>query len=96
VDTLGAFLCELFQVIEARKRELPAGSYVASLMQGEEMALLRKIGEEATEVLLAAVQPGQPGLVAEVADLWFHCLVVLSRYGLSLEDLKTELQARRG
>jgi len=89
-------LTQLFRVVEQRKRELPEGSYVADLLKGKQNALLRKIGEEATEVMLAAVEPAQPGLVAETADLWFHSLLVLARYDYTLDDLLAELRGRRG
>jgi len=88
-------LSELFRVIQRRQENPPEGSYVAALLEGPESGLLRKIGEEATEVMLAAVEPGQPDLVPEAADLLFHTLVVLVRYGYSLDDLMGELRLRR-
>ncbi len=88
-------LSELFEVIESRKRKPPQGSYVARLLGGHWDEALRKIGEEATEVMLAAVEPGHPSLVAEVADLWFHSLIVLARYDHTLDELLKELRSRR-
>ena len=96
-------LAELAAVIESRK---PAhggdagASYVARLLHQGPNAFLKKIGEEATEVVMAAKDAdagGDPAkVVAEVADLWFHTLVALAHYGLSPADVLTELQRRAG
>lgn len=96
-------LADLAAVIESRK---PAhggdagASYVARLLHQGPNAFLKKIGEEATEVVMAAKDAdagGDPAkVVAEVADLWFHTLVALAHYGLSPADVLTELQRRAG
>jgi len=83
-------------VIEWRKAADPAASYVASLLAAPEDRVLRKIGEEATETLLAAKEGDKIRLVAEVADLWFHCLVLLARHGLGPADVLRELARREG
>jgi phosphoribosyl-ATP pyrophosphohydrolase len=86
----------LAATIESRKGDDPARSYVASLMQKDEDVLLKKIGEEATETVLAAKGGEQLALVREVADLWFHCLIVLARHGLGPGDVLAELHRREG
>lgn len=74
----------------------PAKSYVAKLfMQGDD-AMLKKIGEEATEVVLAAKGGERLHLVREVTDLWFHCMIVLAHHGLGPADVLAEMQRREG
>lgn len=85
---------ELFQIIEDRKREKPAGSYTAHLMDSGENLILRKIGEETLEVLFAAKDEGQQRLIEESADLIYHLWVLLSYKGVGLEQLKSELALR--
>jgi phosphoribosyl-ATP pyrophosphohydrolase len=78
----------------------PDESYVSRLCHKGDDAVLQKIGEEATEVVLAAKDVRQGGaptaLVGEVADLWFHCLVMLSHFDLSPADVLAELERREG
>ena len=89
-------LARLAATIESRKAADPGSSYVASLFAKGGDAILKKIGEEATETVMAG-QDGVPGrLVSEVADLWFHCLVLLARHGLSPADVLAELARREG
>ena len=82
--------------IESRKGGDAATSYVARLLAGEEDALLKKIGEEATETVLAAKSGDRLHLVRETADLWFHCMVLLGRHGLGPGDVLAELHRREG
>lgn len=96
-------LAQLAAIIESRKVALggdPATSYVARLLQKGPDAFLKKIGEEATEVVMAAKDLDHGGdatkLVGEVADLWFHCLVALAHYGLHPSDVIAELRRREG
>ncbi|MFC5133139.1 MULTISPECIES: phosphoribosyl-ATP diphosphatase [Haloferacaceae] len=91
-----AVLDELFATIESRKRELPEGSYTASLFTHEkgENAVLEKIGEESTEAILAAKDDDLEELTYESADLVYHLLVLLSMKDLDLEDLRGELRDR--
>jgi phosphoribosyl-ATP pyrophosphohydrolase len=94
-------LAALADVIESRRDGDPQSSYVARLLARAPDAILKKIGEEATETVLAAKDadrdPGAAGrLVAETADLWFHCLVMLAHYGLRPEQVLAELQRRAG
>ena len=89
-------LMRLARLVESRKAADPSTSYVAKLLSGEEDALLKKIGEEATETVLAAKSGDRLHLVRETADLWFHCLIMLARYGLGPQDVLAELQRREG
>jgi phosphoribosyl-ATP pyrophosphohydrolase/phosphoribosyl-AMP cyclohydrolase len=89
-------LATLASTIESRKGADAGTSYVASLLAGGEDALLKKIGEEATETMLAAKDQDRGHLVAEVADLWFHCLVLLARHGAGPDDVLAELARRQG
>jgi phosphoribosyl-ATP pyrophosphohydrolase len=82
--------------IESRKEGDAATSYVARLLAGNEDALLKKIGEEATETVLAAKSGDAQHLVRETADLWFHCMILLARHGLAPADVLAELQRREG
>jgi phosphoribosyl-ATP pyrophosphohydrolase len=96
-------LARLAQVIESRKPAQggdPEKSYVARLLHKGPDAFLKKIGEEATETVMAAKDVDHGGdkakLVGEVADLWFHCMIALAHYGLSPADVVAELSRREG
>ena len=96
-------LARLAATIESRKREHggdPDKSYVARLLHRGPDAFLKKIGEEATEVVMAATDLDRGGdrakLVGEVADLWFHCMVALAHYGATPHDVIAELERRAG
>ena len=93
-------LARLAAVIETRRGGDPDVSYVARLLVRGEDAILKKIGEEATETVLAAKDAGAGGakerIIAETADLWFHCLVMLAHYGLGPQQVLAELQRRAG
>jgi len=89
-------LVRLAATIEARKTAAPDSSYVATLFAKGEDAILKKIGEEATETVMAAKDGDKLRLTAEVADLWFHCLVLLAFHGLDPEDVFAELSRREG
>ena len=93
-------LLRLAAVIDSRKGGDPDQSYVSRLFHKGDDAVLKKIGEEATEVVLAAkdVRLGaeRKALVGEVADLWFHCLVMLSHFDLNPADVLAELERREG
>jgi phosphoribosyl-ATP pyrophosphohydrolase/phosphoribosyl-AMP cyclohydrolase len=83
------------QIVAARKAAPPAGSYVAGLLARVEAAVCRKIGEEAVEVVTAALGgEGDRRVVEEVADLWFHTLVLLGRRSIPLRDVLEELARR--
>lgn len=89
-------LQRLTETLEARKQAAPDSSYVAKLFSKGEDAILKKVIEEAGEVLLASKDNDKPHLVYEVADLWFHSLVLLAHKGLSAEDVLNELARREG
>ncbi len=82
--------------IEERKSGDTEHSYVARLLAKGEDAILKKIGEEATETVLAAKDGDRLHLVRETADLWFHCMIMLAHYGLGPQDVLSELQRREG
>ena len=92
----GGTLARVAATIEARKHADPKSSYVASLLAGGDDAVLKKIGEEATETVLAAKAGDPAHITHEVADLWFHCLVMLARHGLSPDHVLSELERRHG
>ena len=89
-------LARVAATIESRKGAEPASSYVAALFAKGDDAILKKIGEEATETVMAAKDGDKIRVVAEVADLWFHCLVLLARHGLGPSDVLAELARREG
>jgi len=89
-------LQRLAETLEARKQASPESSYVAKLFSKGEDAILKKIGEEATEVILASKSGDRTHLVYETADLWFHCMVLLAKHGLSAGDVLDELARREG
>ena len=92
-----AMLEVLERVLQSRKVERPAGSYTASLFDRGEAQICRKIGEEATEVVTAALGGESDGrVVSEVADLWFHTMVLLAARGLPLRRVFEELASRHG
>ncbi len=88
---------DLFAVIEDRKRELPEGSYTASLFTHEkgENAVLEKLGEETTELVLAAKDDDHDEMAHESADIVYHLLVLLAMKDVPLEALRDELASRR-
>lgn len=85
---------ELFQVIEDRKRNPKPGSYTVKLLSAGEDEILKKIGEEAVELILAAKCQGDQRLIEELADLTYHSLVLLAMRDLRLEDIELELRKR--
>jgi len=89
-------LQRLTETLEARKQASPESSYVARLFSRGEDAILKKVGEEATEVILASKGGDKTHLVYETADLWFHCMVLLAQHGLSADDVLNELARREG
>ena len=89
-------LARLAEIIEARKAGDPDKSYVARLFHKGTDAILKKIGEEATETVMAAKDGDAQKLVYEVADLWFHSLVLLAHQGLGPDQVLAELQRRFG
>jgi phosphoribosyl-ATP pyrophosphohydrolase len=89
-------LARLAGVVAARRGADPATSYVARLVAKGSDAVLKKIGEEATEVVMACKDGDPKKIVAEVADLWFHTLIALAGHGLTPDDVLAELERREG
>ncbi len=89
-------LTQLTKILEQRKAAAPDSSYVASLYDKGLDAILKKIGEEATETVMAAKDGDNDKIVYEVADLWFHTLVLLAEKNLSADDVLNELARRFG
>ena len=92
----GDVLARLAETIAARRGADPKTSYVAALFALGDDAILKKIGEEATETVMAGKDGDPHRITSEVADLWFHCLVLLARHGLAPADVLAELGRREG
>jgi len=95
-DSMTDILEQLAAVLEQRKQAEPDSSYVASLYSKGLDAILKKIGEEATETVMAAKDGDNDKLIYETADLWFHSLVLLAHRGLGPDDVLQELGRRFG
>ncbi|HEU4709632.1 MAG TPA: phosphoribosyl-ATP diphosphatase [Methylophilaceae bacterium] len=89
-------LNRLADLLEQRKSADPQSSYVAKLYAKGMDGILKKIGEEATETIIAAKAGDAEQIVYETADLWFHCLVMLAKAGLKPQDVLNELARREG
>jgi phosphoribosyl-ATP pyrophosphohydrolase len=89
-------LARLAQVIDARRGGDPEKSYVARLFSKGGDAILKKIGEEATETVMAGKDGDAQKIVYEVADLWFHSMLLLAQHGLKPADVLAELERREG
>ena len=87
---------QLSATIESRKTASPDSSYVAKLFHKGADSILKKVGEEATEVVIAAKDENREQIVYESADLLFHLMVMLARYDLTLADVAEELARREG
>jgi phosphoribosyl-ATP pyrophosphohydrolase/phosphoribosyl-AMP cyclohydrolase len=92
--TLGATLAGLYALIESRGRERPEGSYTTYLFDAGLDKILKKVGEESAETIIAAKNEDAPALVAEVSDLLYHLLVLLVARGVKLEEIEGELAGR--
>jgi len=88
-------MAELFATIEARKTQQPEGSYVAGLLQAGPQRVAKKVAEEGGEVAIAAVSETDDRVVSEVADLWFHSLILLASRNLTPGQVWAELESRR-
>src|SRR6266699_386491 len=89
-------LRRLAETIGEHRNADPVKSYVATLFAKGDDAIIKKIGEEATETVMAAKDGDKIRITSEVADLWFHCLVLLARHGLGPQDVLAELERREG
>ncbi len=98
-DNFELILSRLADVLQSRRPDQggdPQESYVAKLLFKGEDAILKKVGEESTELVMAS-KDGEPArVVSEMADLWFHCLVLLTHHGLRPDDVLNELARREG
>ena len=90
------YLESLLSLIKSKKNDNPEISYTALLHQKGLNEILSKISEEAEETIIAAKSEGNQELVHEIADLWFHCLVLLSQKNLTVDDITNELKRRQG
>lgn len=84
----------LFKKIQERKNTLPSGSYTAELFRAGKERIAQKVGEEAVETVIAGVRGEKKEIAYEMADLWYHCLVLLAAHELSYEDVFHELKKR--
>jgi len=92
---LGSLLDQLYELIESRERERPAGSYTTYLFEAGLDKILKKLGEESAETIIAAKNDDDSRLTAEVSDLVYHLLVLLVARGVSLAQIAAELGQRR-
>ena len=84
----------LYQLLQSRKRELPEGSYTTYLFQNGLDKILKKVGEESTEVIIAGKAEDKAETIYEIADLAYHVLVLMVQMGISVEDIRAELASR--
>lgn len=89
-------LARIADTLEARKSAEAGQSYVASLYQKGREAILKKVGEESAETIMAGMQSDRDAIVYEVADLWFHSMVLLAHANIRVEDVVAELARREG
>lgn len=87
-------LNELYRLLEGRKKDLPEGSYTTYLFQKGLDKILKKVGEECTEVIIAAKDQDRKETIYEIADLTYHVMVLMVEAGISVEDIRTELAGR--
>ena len=92
---IGSVLDQLYQLIESRERERPSNSYTTYLFDEGLDKILKKVGEESAETIIAAKNEDQGRVVSEVSDLMYHLLVLLVARGVSLEEISRELGKRR-
>jgi len=93
--SIGDVLDELYSVIESRKRELPESSYTAYLFEQGLDKILKKLGEESSETIIAAKNEDRDALIREVSDLLYHLIVLLVERGVTLSEVRDELARRR-
>jgi len=89
-------LDDIYQIILERKKNPSTDSYVSSLLSKGKDEILKKIGEESVEVIIASKTGDKKQIIDEMADLWFHCLVLLADDGASHEEVFAELRDRFG
>lgn len=94
--SVSEILTHLWTTIEQRKQQRPAGSYTVQLLEAGQNEILKKVGEEAVEVIVAAAGEGDERVIYEMSDLIYHAMVLLAARDLSWHDLETELARRFG
>jgi len=94
-QSVSTILHELYHVVNERKRNPQTGSYTTYLFEKGQDKILKKVGEEAAETIIASKNNSKEELLYEMADLWYHCLVLLVQHDVSLSELLEELQKRR-
>lgn len=87
---------DLFAVLLERKRNMQDDSYVSLLYRKGEDSILKKIGEEATEVIIASKGEDKKKIIFEITDLWFHCMILMADKEISLEEIAEEFKKRMG
>ena len=87
-------LDQLFELVASRRESAPPGSYTARLFAAGEDEIVKKVGEEAIEVVLAVKGQGNQRVIEELSDLYYHSLVLLAARGLTLADIEAELERR--
>ncbi|MBR2870985.1 MAG: bifunctional phosphoribosyl-AMP cyclohydrolase/phosphoribosyl-ATP diphosphatase HisIE [Clostridia bacterium] len=92
---LGEFcIDDLYALLKGRKEKLPEGSYTTYLFQKGKEKILRKVGEECTEVIIGAMKDSKDETIYEIADLTYHTLVLMVEMGISVDEIKSELASR--
>lgn len=92
---LDTVLSDIADVMEIRRNAAPESSYVSQLLHGGEDVILKKVIEESGEILMAAKDGNKLNLIKEIADAWFHTMVLLAYHGLRPEDVLMELKRRQ-
>ncbi len=92
---LDTVLAEIADIMEVRRQAAPESSYVSQLLHDGEDKILKKVIEEAGEVLMASKDGNRLHIIKEIADLWFHTMVLLAHHGLRPEDVLMELKRRQ-
>ncbi len=90
-----SLLKELYDIVSQRKVDLPEGSYTVSLFTQGKKQIIRKVLEEASEVVIASIYEDQKAMIHELADLWYHLIVLMVQDGVTIEDVIEELTKRR-
>lgn len=85
---------KLFTIIKQRQKDMPENSYISSLFKKGKDRIIQKVGEETIEVVIAAKNEKKDEIISEVADLWFHLLILLARYNIAPSDIEKQLQKR--
>lgn len=85
---------DLYKIIQDRRQKMPKDSYVASLFRLGDDRIIQKVGEEATEVVIAAKNKDKKIIISEITDLLFHLFILLATFDITLSDVEKELESR--